>query len=403
MSLSTADPRQVGSRTAPKRHIRLSWSDPLLRSIVWQVVILGAVALIVWYLVSNTNQNLEARRIATGFAFLDRIAGIPIGETMISYNPSVDTYGRALVIGVLNTLRVAVVGIVLTTILGTLVGIGRLSRNWLLARLTAIYVETLRDIPVLLQLLFWYALLQALPAPRQSLSVGGVAFLSNRGIKVPVLDWQPAHTWAALALLVGIIGTVAWSRHANRRQMATGKRPPVWPVALGLLVGLPAAVWAALGAPFHLDAPVLRGFNFQGGGTISPEYFALLVGLVIYTSSYIAEIVRSGIQSVSQGQWEAAEALGLRRGLALRKIVLPQALRVIVPPMTSQYLNLTKNSSLAVAVGYQDVVSIANTTLNQTGQAVEGIAYIMAVYLTISLSISLFMNWYNAHIALVER
>jgi general L-amino acid transport system permease protein len=174
-------------------------------------------------------------------------------------------------------------------------------------------------------------------------------------------------------------------------------------VALGLLVGLPAAVWAALGAPFHLDAPVLRGFNFQGGGTISPEYFALLVGLVIYTSSYIAEIVRSGIQSVSQGQWEAAEALGLRRGLALRKIVLPQALRVIVPPMTSQYLNLTKNSSLAVAVGYQDVVSIANTTLNQTGQAVEGIAYIMAVYLTISLSISLFMNWYNAHIALVER
>jgi general L-amino acid transport system permease protein len=202
---------------------------------------------------------------------------------------------------------------------------------------------------------------------------------------------------------VGAAGTWVWHRHARQRQYATGIRPAVWPVALGLLVGLPILVWALLGAPFSLERPVLRGFNFQGGATVSPEYFALLLGLVTYTASYIAEIVRSGIQAVSQGQWEAGGALGLSRGLILRQIVLPQALRVIIPPMTSQYLNLTKNSSLAIAIGYQDLVSISNTTLNQTGQAIEGIAVIMAVYLTISLSISLFMNWYNARIALVER
>jgi general L-amino acid transport system permease protein len=403
MSQATADPRMVGARAAPKQRLRLSWSDPTFRSIVWQVLIVGAVALLVWYLVRNTNENLAARRIATGFGFLDRVAGIPIGESLIPYNPAVNTYGRALLIGVLNTLKVAVIGIVLATILGTLIGIGRLSKNWLLSKLTAFYVETLRDIPLLLQLLFWYTVLQSLPAPRQSLRIGDAVFLSNRGIKVPLIDWEPAHTWAFLAFIVGLIGTWLWKRHARLRQEATGVRPATWPVALGLLIAFPLAVWAALGAPFQVELPVLRGFNFQGGGTLSPEYFALLIGLVTYTASYIAEIVRSGIQTVPQGQWEAAGALGLRPGTVLRQIVLPQALRVIIPPMTSQYLNLTKNSSLAVAVGFQDIVSIANTTLNQTGQAIEGIAVIMAVYLTISLSISLFMNWYNAHIALVER
>jgi general L-amino acid transport system permease protein len=308
-----------------------------------------------------------------------------------------------LVIGVLNTLKVSVVGVVLATILGTLIGIGRLSRNWLVARLTAVYVEVLRDLPVLLQLLFWYGVLQTLPAPRQSWRLGEAVFLSNRGIKVPLLDWQDADWWVLATFLLGVAGTLVWRRIAARRQEATGIRPPVWPVALGLLLGLPAIVWAALGAPFDVDYPVLRGFNFQGGGTISPEYGALLIGLVTYTAAYIAEIVRSGIQAVPSGQIEAAGSLGLRPGEALRLVVLPQAMRVIIPPMTSQYLNLTKNSSLAVAVGYQDVVSIASTTLNQTGQAIEGIALIMAVYLTISLSISLFMNWYNAHIALLER
>ena len=383
--------------------MRLSWSDPLFRSIVWQILIVGVVVAIGWYLVSNTNHNLAARHIATGFGFLDRVAGIPIGESMIDYNPAVNTYGRALLIGVLNTLKVAGIGVVLATILGTVIGIGRLSGNWLLAKLTAFYVETLRDLPLLLQLLFWYTILQGLPGPRQSLRIGDAVFLSNRGIKVPSLVWQSAHDWALLAFGLGIIGTWAWSRHARTVQEATGNPPKVWPVALGLLVAAPVAVWAALGAPLQFDLPVLRGFNFQGGGTLSPEYFALLLGLVLYTAAYVAEIVRSGIEAVAIGQWEAAGALGLSRGHILRKIVLPQALRVIIPPMTSQYLNLTKNSSLAVAIGFQDIVSIANTTLNQTGQAIEGIAVIMAVYLTISLSISLFMNWYNAHVALVER
>ncbi|MEI7712283.1 MAG: ABC transporter permease subunit [Rhodospirillales bacterium] len=403
MSATSADPRITGARLAPKRRIRLSWSDPTFRSIVWQIVIVGIVVGIVWYLVDNTNKNLAARRIATGFGFLDRVAGIPIGESPISYNPASDTYGRALWIGVLNTLKVAGIGIVLATILGTLIGIGRLSSNWLMAQLTGFYVEVIRDIPLLLQLLFWYTMLQGLPAPKQSWRIGDAVFLSNRGIKVPYLIWENAHTWASIAFLIGAVGAFMWNRHAKTRQEATGIRPAVWPVALGLLLALPLAVWAVLGAPMGVELPVLRSFNFQGGGTVSPEYFALLLGLVLYTAGYIAEIVRSGIQAIAIGQWEAAGALGLRRGAILRHIVLPQALRVVIPPMTSQYLNLTKNSSLAVAIGYQDVVSIANTTLNQTGQAVEGIAAIMAVFLTISLSISLFMNWYNARIALVGR
>jgi general L-amino acid transport system permease protein len=403
MSEATVDPRLVGARGSPKRTPRLSWSDPVFRAIVWQVAIVGAVVLIVWYLIGNSNRNLSARHIATGFGFLQRVAGIPIGESPIAYDPAVNTYGMALIIGILNTLRVAAVGIVLATLLGTLIGIGRLSGNWLMAKLTACYVETLRDIPVLLQLFFWYSILHTLPAPRQAWHIGQVLYLSNRGARFEELVWDPAYTWGASGFALGVVGTIIWGAMARRRQETTGRRPPVWPVALVLIVGLPLTIWGLLGAPFHPDIPVLRGFNFQGGGAVSPEYFALLLGLVIYTAAYIAEIVRSGIQAIPAGQWEAAGALGLRRGTVLWRIVLPQALRVIIPPMTSQYLNLTKNSSLAVAIGFQDIVSIAYTTLNQTGQAIEGVAIIMAVYLTISLSISFFMNWYNARIALVER
>ncbi len=403
MSGAKADPRFATTAGPPRRRMQLRWSDPNFRNLVWQIVVVGLVVLVIGYLVGNTSRNLAARNIATGFAFLGRVAGIPIGESLIPYDPATSTYGRALWIGVLNTLKVAIVGIILATILGTLVGVGRLSKNWLLARITAVYVEVLRDVPLLLQLLFWYMALQSLPAPKQSFHLLDYVYLSNRGFKLPVLVWQEAHSWAALAALAGIVLTWLWSRLATRRQELTGRRPPVWPVALLLIVGLPVVVWATLGAPFTLDKPVLRGFNFQGGATLSPEYGALTLGLIIYTAAYIAEIVRSGILAVPNGQWEAGGAIGLHRGAVLRRIVLPQAMRVIIPPLTSEYLNLTKNSSLAVAIGYQDVVSIANTTLNQTGQAIEGIAYIMAVYLTISLSISLFMNWYNAHIALVER
>jgi general L-amino acid transport system permease protein len=403
MSGTTVDPRLANARGAPRKPLKLSWSDPRIRNITWQVVIIGGILLLFWYLASNTNKNLAARHIATGFGFLWLNAPIPIGETLLEYTPSVSTYFRALLIGVLNTLKIAVVGCVLATIWGTLIGIGRLSKNWLVARLTAIYVETLRDIPLLLQLIFWYGLLQTLPPPRQALNPLPGVFLSNRGTKLPWVDWQFAHSMALVAFLVGLVLTFAFSRYAKRRQEATGVRPKTWPIALGSLVGLPILAWAVFGAPTAMDIPAVRGFNFVGGLTITPEYVALLLGLVIYTSSYIAEIVRSGIESVALGQWEAGGALGLSNSQVLRQIVLPQALRVIVPPMTSQYLNLIKNSSLAVAIGYQDIVSIANTTLNQTGQAIEGVAIIMLVYLSISLSISLFMNWYNAHIRLVER
>ena len=403
MSDITTDPRLIAARAAPKRRMRLSWTDPVFRSVVWQILIVGIVVAVAWYLIHNTNTNLAARHIATGFGFMGRVAGIPIGESMIPYDPAIDTYGTALVIGVLNTLKVAVIGVILATILGTAIGIGRLSKNWLVAKLTAFYVETLRDLPLLLQLLFWYTILQGLPGPKQAWHISDAVFLSNRGLKLPLIEWQSAHTWALVVFIAGFIGTILCNRRARKQQEATGIRPRLWPVALGLLIGLPIIVWAALGAPFQVELPALKGFNFQGGMTLSPEYFALLIGLVTYTASYIAEIVRSGIQAIPLGQWEAAGALGLRPGHVLRQIVLPQAMRVIIPPMTSQYLNLTKNSSLAVAIGFQDIVSIANTTLNQTGQAIEGIAVIMGVYLTISLSISLFMNWYNARIALVER
>jgi general L-amino acid transport system permease protein len=402
MSGAATDPRYTGA--APPRHpLRLSWSDPRLRSLVWQVVIIGIVVGIIWYLVGNTSRNLAARHIVTGFGFLFRAAGFPIGESLLPYNPAVNTYGYALIIGVLNTLRVAVVGVVLATIWGTILGILRLSPNWLLSRLAALYVELLRDIPVLLQLLFWYELLEHLPAPRQAFNPVAGVFLSNRGIKVPSMDWQPGEWWVLLALVVGIGASFAWARAAQRRQEATGERTRVWPLALLFIIGLPVVTWVALRLPVHFDIPALRGFNFQGGSTLSPEYAALLIGLVIYTSAYIAEIVRAGLLSVPQGQWEAAGALGLHRTRVLRLIVLPQAMRVIIPPMTSQYLNLTKNSSLAVAIGYPEIVSVADTTLNQTGQSIEGIAIVMGVYLVISLSISLFMNWYNAHVALVER
>jgi general L-amino acid transport system permease protein len=357
---------------------------------------------VIWWLYSNTRYNLEVRRIATGFGFLEREAGLPIAESLIEYDPSM-TYFRALLVGVLNTLKVAVVGIVLATILGTLLGVARLSKNWLLARLAGAYIEVVRDLPLLLQLLFWYAILQALPGPRQAIHPVEGVFLSNRGLKLPFIDWEPAHNWALLAFVAGLVGTLLWRRVARARQMQDGQPRAVWPVALALLLGLPLAVWAAMGAPFTPDIPALRGFNFQGGLTVSPEFFALLLGLTLYTAGFIAEIVRAGILAVSGGQWEAAEALGLQRNRVMSLIVLPQAMRVIIPPMTSQFLNITKNSSLAVAIGYQDIVSIANTTLNQTGQAIEGIAIIMLIYLSISLSISLFMNWYNARIALVER
>jgi general L-amino acid transport system permease protein len=373
-----------------------------LKGLFWQVLVVGIALAVIAFLWSNTVHNLSARRITTGFAFLGREAGMPIADSLLAYNPR-DTNLWAFVVGVANTLRVAVIGVVLATILGTLIGISRLSANWLLSRLAAVYVETLRDIPLLLQLLFWYVLMQALPAARMAWKPVDGVFLSNRGLILPAIPIGHGELWVLATALAGAIVFYLIRRVLIAQQMRDGKPRPAWPFALGLIVLLPALVSWLLGVSWTVEWPALRGFNFVGGLTLAPEYFALLIALVTYTSAFIAEIVRSGIQSVPRGQWDAANALGLRRGFMLRQIILPQALRVIVPPMTSQYLNLTKNSSLAVAIGYQDVVSIANTTLNQTGQAIEAIALIMAVFLTISLSISFFMNWYNARIALVER
>ncbi|MCA6120871.1 ABC transporter permease subunit [Bradyrhizobium sp. WSM 1704] len=386
----------------PARPLRLSLDDPRIAGLFWQILVVGIAIGIVAWLWSNAVHNLSVRRISTGFAFLGREAGMPISDSWIEYTPK-NTYLRAFIVGLVNTLRVAVIGIVLATVVGTLVGIARLSTNWLLSRLAAVYVEVLRDLPLLLQLLFWYVLMQGLPAARQAWKPVEGVFLSNRGLILPSVPLHDANLWTLLALIIGLIVFLIVRRRLIAQQMLDGKARPVWPYALGLVVALPALVSFLVGASWSITLPELRGFNFVGGLTLAPEYFALLIALVTYTSAFIAEIVRSGIQAVPRGQWDAAKALGLKPSFSLQHIVLPQALRVIIPPMTSQYLNLTKNSSLAVAVGYQDIVSIANTTLNQTGQAIESIALIMMVFLTISLGISLFMNWYNARIALVER
>ncbi len=400
MSDTAIDPRYA--TRPPKRPLRLSWSDERVRGIVYQIIVVGIVGAIVYWLYSNTVHNLDVRRIATGWGFLNREAGLPIAEYLIPYDPT-DTYFRALTVGVLNTLKVAVVGIILATLLGTLLGVLKLSKNWLVSKVVTVYIEIVRDLPLLLQLLFWYALLQGLPGPRQAINPATGVFLSNRGLKLPFFEWVDVHSWSLLLVVIGAIGTYFFHKAARAKQMADGQPRAVWPSAVIMMLVVPLGAWYFMGAPFTPDIPALRGFNFSGGLTVSPEFFALLLGLTLYTAGFIAEIVRAGILSVNQGQWEAAEALGLPRGRVINLVVLPQALRVIIPPMTSQFLNITKNSSLAVAIGYQDIVSIANTTLNQTGQAIEGIAVIMLVYLTISLSISLFMNWYNSKIALVER
>jgi len=392
----------ISAPEPPRRMRRTPWTRQRLNGLLWQVLVVGIAVAIVAWLWSNALHNLSVRRISTGFAFLGREAGMPIADSWIAYSPK-DPYVRAFLVGIVNTLRVAVIGIVLATVAGTLIGIARLSSNWLVSRLSAVYVEVLRDIPLLLQLLFWYVLMQGLPAARNAWKPIEGVYLSNRGLILPSIPIGETNLWVIGVLVLGMIVLYLLRRWLIAQQMADGRTRHVWPYALVLLVVLPALSSWISGASWTIALPELRGFNFIGGLTLAPEYFALLIALVTYTSAFIAEIVRSGIQAVDKGQWDAAKALGLRRSFVLRQIVLPQALRVIIPPMTSQYLNLTKNSSLAVAVGYQDIVSIANTTLNQTGQAIEAIALIMLVFLTISLGISLFMNWYNARIALVER
>jgi len=379
------------------------WHDPTKRAIIYQVIVLGMVGMLGYYLFSNTLENLERQNIATGFGFFAKEASFEIGESPIPYSAA-DTYARALVVGVLNTLKVSFIGIILTVILGAILGVARLSSNWLVAKLAGIYIETMQDIPVLLQLFFWYAIsYESLPSPRQALSPITGVFLSNRGLVFAIPESHPAHGYMALAFLSGCLAVWALRRWAKRRQERTGQTFPVFLVSVGILLSMPLAAWLLGGAPAKMNVPELRGFNFQGGLTLSPEFAALLLGLVLYTAAFVAEIVRAGIQAISRGQVEAAKSIGLKPAQVLRLVILPQALRVIIPPLTSQMLNLTKNSTLAVAIGFPDFVSVANTTINQTGQAIEGVGLIMVVYLFFSLTTSAVMNWYNKRTALVER
>ncbi len=379
------------------------WLDPRKRAIIYQIGVLCMFGLLAYYLVSNTLINIEKQSVATGFGFLNKESSFEIGESLIPYSAA-DSYGHALLVGALNTLKVAFIGILVTLILGAILGVARLSSNWLVAKIAAIYIEVMQDIPVLLQLFFWYAIFyETLPSPRQALNPIHGLFLCNRGLVFAVPESHPAHKYMFLALVVACIGVYLFRRWAKKRQDTTGQAAPVFRVSLGIIVGLPLIAWLAFGAPIKMDVPELTGFNFKGGITLSPEFIALLLGLVLYTAAFVAEVVRAGIQSVSKGQREAAMSIALRPNQVLNLVILPQALRVIIPPLTSQMLNLTKNSSLAVAIGFPDFVSVANTTMNQTGQSIEGVALIMTVYLIFSLSTSAFMNWYNKKVALVER
>lgn len=373
------------------------WNDPRARALVFQAIVLIVVVAFLVYLIGNTLHNLESRGISTGFDFLFNEAGFGIIQSLIEYNET-STYGHTFVVGLLNTILVSALGIVFATFLGFMIGIARLSHNWLVAKLAAVYIETFRNIPLLLQIFFWYfAVLRALPTPRQSWVFFDLAFLNIRGLYLPEPVFEQGFWLVGAGLLVAIVLVVVLKRWASRRFETMGKPFPVFYVAIALVFGLPLLAFWLASSPLSWHIPELKGFNFRGGITVIPELTALLIALSIYTAAFIAEIVRSGIQAVDYGQTEAAYALGLRKNQTLRLVIIPQAMRVIIPPLTSQYLNLTKNSSLATAIGYPDLVAVfAGTTLNQTGQAVEIIAMTMAVYLTISLLISFFLNFPDA-------
>jgi general L-amino acid transport system permease protein len=380
------------------------WRQPAFRAALFQILLVLGILAFGYYLLNNTLTNMERRGITTGFGFLSNEAGFGILKSLIEYDET-HTYGRTFLVGLLNTLLVAGLGIFFATFIGFFVGVARLSHNWLVARLATVYIETFRNIPLLLQIMFWYfAVLRPLPRPRQSINFGDAVFLNNRGLFVPQPIAEQGFWLVGVALLVAIVAVVFVVRWAHRRQEETGQQFPTASVGLGLILGLPLLTYWLIGSPMHLEYPVLGGFNFSGGMEVIPELAALVLALSIYTGAFIAEAVRSGIMSVTHGQTEAAYALGLKPRVTLKLVIIPQAMRVIIPQLTSQYLNLTKNSSLATAIGYPDLVNVfAGTTLNQTGQAVEVIAMTMGVYLTISLLISMFMNWYNKRKMLVER
>lgn len=382
----------------------ISFSNPAVRAWLFQIIAVAIVVGIAVYLIHNTVTNLSNRGITSGFAFLDRSAGFGIVQHLIDYEQG-DTYGRVFVVGLLNTLLVSALCIVFASFIGFFLGLARLSDNWLLRKLSTFYIETFRNIPPLLQIFFWYfAVLRNLPGPRQAVNAFDLIFLSNRGLYIPSPQIGEGVLAFICAILLALIISAGLYRYNKMHQIKTGQLRRTWPYALGLLVLLPLLAHSLFGAALYWDVPALRGFNFRGGMVLIPELAALTLALSVYTSAFIAEIIRAGIQSVPYGQHEAARSLGIPNPVTLRQVIIPQAMRVIIPPLTSQYLNIVKNSSLAAAIGYPDMVSLfAGTVLNQTGQSIETIAITMSVYLIISLTISLLMNIYNRRIALVER
>jgi general L-amino acid transport system permease protein len=388
--------------SAPKQ--RLSLSDPKVRAWLFQIITVIAVVAMGWYLFDNTQTNLQHRGITSGFGFLENSAGFGIAQHLIPFKES-DTYSRVFFIGLLNTLLVTFIGVILATLLGFIIGVARLSNNWIISKLATVYVEVFRNIPPLLQILFWYfAVFLTLPGPRAAHGFFGSFFVSSRGLNMPAAIAADGLWPFVISVILAVVAVVLMSKWATRRFESTGVPFHSFWVGLALLIAIPALCALIFGAPVHWELPELKGFNFVGGWVLIPELLALTLALTVYTAAFIAEIVRSGITSVSHGQTEAARSLGLRPGPTLQKVIIPQALRVIIPPLTSQYLNLAKNSSLAAGIGYPEMVSLfAGTVLNQTGQAIEVIAITMSVYLAISISISLLMNWYNKRIALIER
>ncbi|OJU49887.1 MAG: amino acid ABC transporter permease [Mesorhizobium sp. 61-13] len=377
--------------------------DPRVRGIVFQIILVALLAAGIWWIVDNTIENLRRSNITTGFAFLRGRAGFDISDRLIEYS-SDSSYGRALIVGVLNTAAVAAAGIVTATILGFLVGVGRLSNNWLIRKLATAYVELFRNIPPLLVILFWYqGVLALLPSVRDSVSLPLGSYLNNRGFYLPRFVWEPGSWLIFAGFVVGLALSWYLARRARMRQMATGQQFPVLLTSIALVVGLPLLGFLAAGMPVSVDFPQKGTFNLTGGMNVKPEFLSLYLALSFYTAAFIAEIVRAGIMGVPRGQTEAYSALGLRSNLGLRLVVIPQAMRIIIPPLTSQYLNLTKNSSLAVAIGYPDLYAIGGTILNQTGQAIEVVVIFMVVYLSISILTSLLMNWFNTKMALKER
>ncbi|WP_323018147.1 amino acid ABC transporter permease [Castellaniella sp.] len=386
------------SHRPPARRWR---NDPRIRAILFQGLALALVVWLGWTLFNNTLDNMQARGIRTGFGFLENQAGFGVLFSLIPYNESM-SYFRVFLVGLLNTVLVSAIGIVLATILGFIIGIARLSSNWLVSKIALAYIEIFRNIPLLLQIFFWYfAVIRSLPGTRNSINMLDLIYLNNRGVYLPAPQTEPGFGFVTLAFALAIAASLGWAAYVRRRQERTGRRLPVFWINTALIIGLPILVFLLLGMPLHWSIPALRGFNYSGGLNFIPELGALLLALTMFTAAFIAEIVRSGIESVNKGQREAASALGLRPSRSLRLVIIPQALRVIIPQLTTQYLDLFKNSSLATAIGYPDLVAVfMGTTLNQTGRAVEIVAITMGVYLTISLLISLSMNLYNQGVAL---